>query len=69
MAATNEAEKKKSEEASGEDERSENRTMGRNGLYRAHGFVSAKLAERTGFAVASRQVIRPSPVPAPGEAA
>ncbi len=54
MAATNEAEKKKNEEASGEDERTENRTMGRKhivpyGLYRAHGFVSAKLSERTGF--------------------
>lgn len=54
MAATNEAEKKKNEEGSGENERSENRTMGRKhivpyGLYRAHGFVSAKLAERTGF--------------------
>lgn len=54
MAATNEAEKKKNEEASGEDERTENRTMGRKhivpyGLYRAHGFVSAKLAEKTGF--------------------
>ncbi|QBR71296.1 type I-C CRISPR-associated protein Cas7/Csd2 [Beijerinckiaceae bacterium] len=55
MAATNEAEKKKIEEGgSGEDGRTENRTMGRKhivpyGLYRAHGFVSAKLAERTGF--------------------
>ena len=54
MAATNEAEKKKHEEAAGEDERTENRTMGRKhivpyGLYRAHVFVSAKLAERTGF--------------------
>jgi CRISPR-associated protein Csd2 len=55
MAATNEAEKKKNEEGgNGEDERSENRTMGRKhivpyGLYRGHGFVSAKLAERTGF--------------------
>ncbi len=54
MAATNEAEKKKNEEASNEDERTENRTMGRKhivpyGLYRTHGFVSAKLAERTGF--------------------
>jgi CRISPR-associated protein Csd2 len=55
MAATNEAEKKKYQEGgNGEDERSENRTMGRKhivpyGLYRAHGFVSAKLAERTGF--------------------
>lgn len=53
MAATNEAEKKARNE--GDDEaRTENRTMGRKhivpyGLYRAHGFVSAKLAERTGF--------------------
>jgi CRISPR-associated protein Csd2 len=52
MAATSEAEKAKQTE--GEDERRENRTMGRQhivpyGLYRAHGFVSAKLAERTGF--------------------
>lgn len=55
MAATNEAEKKKIEEGgNGEEGRTENRTMGRKhivpyGLYRAHGFVSAKLAERTGF--------------------
>ncbi len=55
MAATNEAEMKKREENSAdEDQRTENRTMGRKyivpyGLYRAHGFVSAKLAERTGF--------------------
>ena len=53
MAATNETEKAKQTEG-GEDERRENRTMGRKhivpyGLYRAHGFVSAKLAERTGF--------------------
>jgi CRISPR-associated protein Csd2 len=53
MAATNEAEKAKLVEG-GDDERTENRTMGRKyivpyGLYRAHGFVSAKLAERTGF--------------------
>ncbi len=53
MAATNEAEKAKQAEA-GEDERRENRTMGRKyaipyGLYRSHGFISAKLAERTGF--------------------
>jgi CRISPR-associated protein Csd2 len=53
MAATNEAEKAKQEEGA-DDERTENRTMGRKyivpyGLYRAHGFVSAKLAERTGF--------------------
>lgn len=55
MAATNEAEKKKREEGADDDQRTENRTMGRKhivpyGLYRAHGFVSAKLAERTGFA-------------------
>jgi len=54
MAATNEAEKKKNEDASGDDQRTENRTMGRKyivpyGFYRAHGFVSAKLSERTGF--------------------
>ncbi|MDZ4865694.1 MAG: type I-C CRISPR-associated protein Cas7/Csd2 [Alphaproteobacteria bacterium] len=52
MAATNEAEKKSKQE--GSDERTDNRTMGRKhivpyGLYRAHGFVNAKLAERTGF--------------------
>ena len=57
MAATNEKEKADREKASGEnegDERTEHRTMGRKhivpyGLYRAHGFISAKLAERTGF--------------------
>ncbi|MDO5620642.1 MAG: type I-C CRISPR-associated protein Cas7/Csd2 [Paracoccus sp. (in: a-proteobacteria)] len=53
MAATNEAEKKKSADGS-DDGRTDNRTMGRKhivpyGLYVAHGFVSAKLAERTGF--------------------
>lgn len=56
MAATNEADKKKTE-ANGDDERSDNRTMGRKyivpyGLYRAHGFVSAPLAQGpigTGF--------------------
>jgi CRISPR-associated protein Csd2 len=52
MAATTEGEKAKQEE--GSDERTENRTMGRKyivpyGLYLAHGFVSAKLSERTGF--------------------
>ena len=57
MAATTEKEKKEREKTDGEDEgdeRTEHRTMGRKhivpyGLYRAHGFVSAKLAERTGF--------------------
>lgn len=55
MAATNEAEKKQRAEGSEEgNDRVDNRTMGRKhivpyGLYRAHGFVSAKLSERTGF--------------------
>jgi CRISPR-associated protein Csd2 len=55
MAATNEAEKKKvSEGGDDSDQRTDNRTMGRKhivpyGLYVAHGFVSAKFAERTGF--------------------
>ncbi len=57
MAATNEKEKEergKTNDANEGDERIEHRTMGRKhivpyGLYRAHGFVSAKLAERTGF--------------------
>ncbi len=55
MAATNEAEKKKQAEGGEEgNERVDNRTMGRKyivpyALYRAHGFISAKLAERTGF--------------------
>jgi len=53
MAATSEKENAEREKGDG-DERRENRTMGRKhivpyGLYRAHGFVSAKLAERTGF--------------------
>ena len=53
MAATSEKEKAEREKGDG-DEHRENRTMGRKhivpyGLYRAHGFVSAKLAERTGF--------------------
>lgn len=54
MAATNEAEKKKSAEGDDSDGRTDNRTMGRKhivpyGLYVAHGFISAKFAERTGF--------------------
>lgn len=54
MAATTADEKAKRDQDSDSDERRENRTMGRKyivpyGLYRAHGFVSAKLAERTGF--------------------
>jgi CRISPR-associated protein Csd2 len=54
MAATSEKEKDDRSKASDGDERTENRTMGRKhivpyGLYRAHVFVNAKLAERTGF--------------------
>jgi len=55
MAATNEAEKKKRAEGDeGDNDRTDNRTMGRKyivpyALYSAHGFISAKLAERTGF--------------------
>jgi CRISPR-associated protein Csd2 len=54
MAATSEKEKAQQQEGSDGNGRTENRTMGRKhivpyGLYRAHGFVSAKLAERTGF--------------------
>lgn len=57
MAATTSDEKAKRDEGADDDTRSENRTMGRKhivpyGLYRAHGFVSAKLAERTGFSEA-----------------
>jgi CRISPR-associated protein Csd2 len=64
MAATNEAEKKQRSEGSADgDERTDNRTMGRKhivpyGLYRAHGFVSAKLAERTGFSEADLDLLR-----------
>lgn len=63
MAATNEAEKKQRAEGSEEgNERTDNRTMGRKyivpyGLYRAHGFVSAKLAERTGFSEADLELL------------
>ncbi|MDP9839193.1 CRISPR-associated protein Csd2 [Neorhizobium huautlense] len=54
MAATNEAEKKQKAEGDDGSERTDNRTMGRKhivpyGLYVAHGFISAKFAERTGF--------------------
>ncbi|CUA85395.1 CRISPR-associated protein, Csd2 family [Chelatococcus sambhunathii] len=64
MAATNEAEKKQRAEGSEEDNgRTDNRTMGRKhivpyGLYRAHGFISAKLAERTGFGEADLDLLR-----------
>lgn len=55
MAATNEAEKKKRDGAGDDDDkRGDNRTMGRKhivpyGLYRVHGFINAKLAQKTGF--------------------
>lgn len=62
MAATNEREKKEREEGNDSNERTDNRTMGRKhivpyGLYRAHGFVSAKLAERTGFSNADLDLL------------
>jgi CRISPR-associated protein Csd2 len=61
MAATSEKEKAEREKGDG-DERRENRTMGRKhivpyGLYKAHGFVSAKLAERTGFSQADLELL------------
>lgn len=54
MAATNEAEKKQKADGDDQGDRTDNRTMGRKhivpyGLYVAHGFISAKFAERTGF--------------------
>lgn len=54
MAATNPAEAKQKLEGDDSPERTDNRTMGRKhivpyGLYVAHGFISAKFAERTGF--------------------
>ena len=62
MAATNEAEKKKAAEGSDGEGRSDNRTMGRKhivpyGLYVAHGFISAKFAERTGFSDADLDLL------------
>lgn len=64
MAATNEAEKKQRAEGQEEsNDRTDNRTMGRKyivpyGLYRSHGFISAKLAERTGFSGADLDALR-----------
>jgi CRISPR-associated protein Csd2 len=54
MAATTAKEKEQRAEGDDGNDRTDNRTMGRKhilpyGLYRAHGFISAKLAERTGF--------------------
>jgi len=61
MAATNEAEQKKRADGDDGDLRTDNRTMGRKhivpyGLYVAHGFVSAKFAERTGFSDADLEL-------------
>jgi CRISPR-associated protein Csd2 len=63
MAATSEAEKKQREGNADGNDRTDNRTMGRKyivpyGLYRAHGFISAKLAKRTGFADADLELLR-----------
>ena len=62
MAATNEAEQKKRAEGDDGDARTDNRTMGRKhivpyGLYVAHGFISAKFAERTGFSEADLDLL------------
>lgn len=62
MAATSEKEKKEQTEGSDDNQRTENRTMGRKhivpyALYRAHGFISAKLAERTGFSDADLEIL------------
>ena len=62
MAATNEAEKKQKAEGDDSNDRTDNRTMGRKhivpyGLYVAHGFVSAKFAERTGFSEADLELL------------
>lgn len=62
MAATNEKEKKERVEGADDNERTDNRTMGRKhivpyGLYVAHGFISAKFAERTGFSDADLDLL------------
>jgi len=62
MAATNEAEKKKRGEGD-DDARSDNRTMGRKhivpyGLYRVHGFINAKLAQKTGFGTHDLELLK-----------
>jgi len=61
MAATTEKEKADRDKEDGEG-RTENRTMGRKyivpyGLYRAHIFVNASLAGRTGFSEADMQLL------------
>lgn len=62
MAATNEAEKKQKGEGDDSSDRTDNRTMGRKhvvpyGLYVAHGFISARFAERTGFSEADLDLL------------
>jgi CRISPR-associated protein Csd2 len=62
MAATNAREKDARQHTDDEDQRIENRTIGRKyivpyGLYRAHGFISANLAERTGFSQADLNLL------------
>ena len=62
MAATNEAEKKQKAEGDDSNDRTDNRTMGRKhivpyGLYVAHGFISAKFAERTGFSESDLELL------------
>ncbi|MEJ1158476.1 type I-C CRISPR-associated protein Cas7/Csd2 [Prosthecomicrobium sp. N25] len=62
MAATNEKEKADRDKATEGDERTDNRTMGRKhivpyGLYRAHVFVNANLARRTGFGDADLAIL------------
>ncbi|WP_027669085.1 type I-C CRISPR-associated protein Cas7/Csd2 [Rhizobium leguminosarum] len=62
MAATNEAERKQKVEGSDASDRTDNRTMGRKhivpyGLYVAHGFISAKFAERTGFSETDLELV------------
>lgn len=65
MAATSEKEKVERREGEAEDDqekRGDKRTMGRKhivpyGLYRAHCFVSAKLAEKTGFSDADLDLL------------
>lgn len=54
MAATNAREKSAGQDEDDDNERVENRTIGRKyivpyALYRAHGYISAPLAERSGF--------------------
>jgi len=62
MAATSEKEKTERQKSGDGEDRTENRTMGRKhivpyGLYRAHIFVNAKLAERTGFSEEDRKLL------------